>query len=90
MPALLASQRPAVLPGSRQARSGHLPRSCTVHGPRTADEVVIGLTLTTQWMLITGRYLHERPLLHDLPAGQLIDFWADDHGGIGRLGATSY
>ena len=51
------------------------------HGPQTADEVIIGLALTTCWMLITGRRLYQQPLLHGLSADQLIDFWADDYDG---------
>ena len=39
------------------------------------------MTLTTTWMLITGRRLDQAPLLHDLTADQLIGFWADDHTG---------
>src|ERR1700677_5351767 len=56
------------------------PRS-QQHGPRSADETVIAMTLTTQWMLETGRRLSEYPLLHDLAADELRDFWADDHAG---------
>jgi hypothetical protein len=50
-----------------------------VHGPRSPDEVVIGVVLTTRWMLSTGRRLDQIPLMHDLTGDQLIDFWADDH-----------
>jgi hypothetical protein len=67
MSATLAPQRAARPPGTRQPP-----------GPRTADDIVIGLALTTRWMLITGRRLNQRPLLHILPAEQLLDFWADD------------
>ena len=49
------------------------------HGPQSPDEVVIGVALTAQWMLRTGRRLDEAPLLHELSGDQLIDFWADDH-----------
>ena len=52
-----------------------------VHGPQSPEEVAIGVALTTQWMLTTGRRLGQEPLLHDLAADQLIDFWADDHSG---------
>jgi hypothetical protein len=48
-------------------------------GPQNADDLMIGLTLTTHWMLITGRRLGQQPLLHTLPAAELVDFWADDH-----------
>jgi hypothetical protein len=50
-----------------------------VHGPQSPDEVVIGVALTTRWMLDTGRRLDQAPLMHDLTGDQLIDFWADDH-----------
>ncbi len=50
-----------------------------LHGPQTADDVVIGLALTAKWMITTGRRLGQRPLLHTLPADQLVDFWSDDH-----------
>lgn len=51
-----------------------------VRGPRSADDVAIGLALTTMWVLATGRRLRcDVPLFHDLPEGDLIDFWADDH-----------
>ena len=49
------------------------------HGPQSPDEVVIGVALTTRWMLNTGRRLGQVPLLHDLTGDQLIDFWADDY-----------
>jgi hypothetical protein len=58
------------------------------HGPQSLDEIVIGIALTTKWMLITGRRLDKAPLLHDLTADQLIDFWADDHSG-GTIPASS-
>lgn len=51
------------------------------HGPRSADEALIGVALTTQWMLVTGRRLRQDPTLHDLDLDELIDFWADDHQG---------
>jgi hypothetical protein len=50
-----------------------------VHGPQSPDEVVIGVVLTTRWMLDTGRRLDQAPLMHDLTGDQLIDFWADDY-----------
>ena len=50
-----------------------------VHGPQSPDEVVIGVALTTRWMLDTGRRLDQAPLMHDMTVDQLIDFWADDH-----------
>lgn len=49
------------------------------HGPRSADEIAIATALTTTWALVTGRRPRPAPLLHDLPALDLIDFWADDH-----------
>jgi hypothetical protein len=57
-------------------------RSCTPYpcGPESAEDLVLGLALTTTWMLKTGRHLRCRvPLMHDLTAAELIDFWADDH-----------
>jgi hypothetical protein len=48
-------------------------------GPRNEEELLLAITLTTQWMLITGRLLGHRPVLHDLCPAALIDFWADDH-----------
>jgi hypothetical protein len=62
---------------ARRACRRHLPAQ--FYGPQSSDEAVIGIALTTRWMLITGRRLNEAPLLHGLPADQLIDFWADDH-----------
>lgn len=51
-----------------------------IRGPQSADDVVIGLALTTTWVLATGRRLCcDVPLFHDLPAPELVDFWADDH-----------
>lgn len=57
----------------------HLPE--VLIGPRSVNEVIIGMALTTTWMLTTGRRLDQMPLLHDLTADQLIEFWADDHDG---------
>ncbi|WP_106396594.1 hypothetical protein [Actinocorallia populi] len=48
-------------------------------GPQNEEELLLAVTLTTQWMLITGRLLGHRPVLHGLGAASLIDFWADDH-----------
>ena len=49
-------------------------------GPRSEDEIVIGIALTVTWMLATGRRLRcDVPLFHTLSTGDLIDFWADDH-----------
>ncbi|WP_285578038.1 hypothetical protein [Actinoallomurus iriomotensis] len=49
-------------------------------GPQCAEERLIALALTARWMTLTGRRLDSAtPLLHDLPAYELIDFWADDH-----------
>jgi hypothetical protein len=80
MMATLGPPRPATaLAGTRTPPVAHRPAPGRRHGPRTADEKIIGVALTTRWMLITGRRLHQSPLLHDLPTGQLIDFWADDH-----------
>lgn len=53
------------------------------NGPQTADDVVIGLALTAKWMIITGRRLGQQPLLHTLPADQLVDFWDDYASGPG-------
>ncbi|MDN3353043.1 hypothetical protein [Actinomadura sp. DC4] len=50
-------------------------------GPRSASETIIGMALTATWMLTTGRRLDQPPLLHELTADQLVDFWADDHNG---------
>lgn len=49
------------------------------YGPRSADEFLIAIALTTTWALVTGRRPRPAPLIHDLPARDLIDFWADDH-----------
>jgi hypothetical protein len=77
MPAVLAPPQP-VAPASRS-----LPRTRRaarpVVGPQCGSDVIIGLALTTTWMLITGRCLDHGPLLHGLPAADLIDFWADDY-----------
>lgn len=55
-----------------------------ISGPQSADDVVIGLALTTTWVLVTGRRVRcDLPLFHDLPESDLIDFWADDHLGHG-------
>jgi hypothetical protein len=51
-----------------------------LHGPQSADDVIIGIALTVRWMLVTGRRPRcDRPLFHELPAHELVDFWADDH-----------
>jgi hypothetical protein len=56
------------------------PSPHQLRGPQSADDVVIAIALTTTWMLATGRRLRsDMPLLHDLNARELIDFWADDH-----------
>ncbi|REF00538.1 hypothetical protein [Thermomonospora umbrina] len=49
------------------------------YGPQSADERVLAITLTTYWMLVTGRRLGQRPDLHHLEPHHLIEFWADDH-----------
>ncbi|QXJ23380.1 hypothetical protein AGRA3207_004524 [Actinomadura graeca] len=46
--------------------------------PLDLDEAALELILTTHWMVTTGRRLYERPVLHQLGAEELIDFWADD------------
>ncbi|WP_067462385.1 hypothetical protein [Actinomadura macra] len=46
-------------------------------GPRSHDELAIGVLLTAQWMLATGRRLEDYPALHHLEEDQLIEFWAD-------------
>lgn len=49
-------------------------------GPRSTDDMVTAITLTTIWMISTRRRLQSTvPLFHDLNAAELIDFWADDH-----------
>ena len=55
--------------------------ACHSHGdgPESDCERLMAITLTTQWMLITGRLLGRPPLLHRLCPEALIDFWADDH-----------
>jgi hypothetical protein len=59
--------------------SGPKPTSVPA-GPRSAEEVVIAIALTTTWALVTGRRPRAGlPLFHDLPAHELIGFWADDH-----------
>lgn len=71
---------PAPVPGGRAAEGMGRPyRPEPSVGPRSANEIVIGMALTATWMLATGRRLDQPPLLHDLTADQLIDFWADDH-----------
>jgi hypothetical protein len=65
-----------------------VPAADTPAGPQTADDAVVGMTLTAVWMLITGRRLGERPLLHTLPAAELMDFWADDHADADHAEAT--
>ncbi|SEG48008.1 hypothetical protein SAMN04489712_105452 [Thermomonospora echinospora] len=47
------------------------------HGPCSAEEVTLGVALTTTWMLATGRRLNQPPLAHHLPADQLLEFWAE-------------
>ena len=40
----------------------------------------MAIALTATWALVTGRRPRAgRPLFHDLPVPELIDFWADDH-----------
>lgn len=77
-------------------RHRHVPRrhawrqsALRPSGPQTADDLVIGIALTTTWMLTTGRRLRcGVPLTHDLNAMELIDFWADDH--INHSGITEF
>jgi hypothetical protein len=80
----LGQSRIATVPDSRTAehtRPMDLPYQ--THGPQCPDEILISIALTTTWMLVTSRRLDQPPLLHELTADQLIDFWADDHtGGI--------
>ncbi|WP_242882708.1 hypothetical protein [Actinomadura litoris] len=37
----------------------------------------MAIVLTTTWMLVTGRRLHQYPALHCLDSEQLIEFWAE-------------
>jgi hypothetical protein len=74
MPAALAPPRPGTPLSPPCPRRASAPAA----GPRCCDDAVIGIALTTTWMLITGRFLDHEPLLHGLPAADLIDFWADD------------
>lgn len=67
--------------GTRTGGAGRPHRPDPLYGPRSVHEVIIGMALTATWMLTTGRRLDQTPLLHDLAADQLIDFWADDHHG---------
>ncbi|WP_157408040.1 hypothetical protein [Actinomadura atramentaria] len=51
-------------------------------GPRTADETVMALALTTVWQLRrpSGRRERLRPragLLHGLSGDELVDFWSE-------------
>jgi hypothetical protein len=84
MPPLLTRPSTASVPYGKRADGTtrpHPPK--TPLGPQSVNEVIIGMALTTRWMLVTGRRLDQTPLLHDLAADQLIEFWADDHtGGI--------
>jgi hypothetical protein len=79
MPPLLT--RPGAAPAPHGVSTGRPHPPETPFGPRTVNEVIIGMALTAKWMLTTGRRLDQTPLLHDLTADQLIDFWADDHDG---------
>lgn len=79
MTSLLARSGTAGVPHGMSTGRPHPPE--IPFGPRSANEVIIGMALTTKWMLTTGRRLDQIPLLHDLTADQLIDFWADDHDG---------
>jgi hypothetical protein len=82
MPPLLARPGTASVPyGTRAGETGRPHPPEILIGPRSANEVIIGMALTTKWMLTTGRRLDQTPLLHDLTADQLIDFWADDQDG---------
>jgi hypothetical protein len=82
MPPLLARPGTTAVPyGTRAGGTGRPHPPEILIGPRSANEVIIGMALTTKWMLTTGRRLDQTPLLHDLTADQLIDFWADDHDG---------
>jgi hypothetical protein len=85
MPALLST---AAAPGPQAPRPRLAATSARCCGPQTADEMVIGVALTARWMIATGRRLHEPPLLHSLPADQLLDFWADDHASQHRPRAS--
>jgi hypothetical protein len=66
MPPLLT--RPGAAPAPHGVSTGRPHPPETPFGPRTVNEVIIGMALTAKWMLTTGR------LLHDLTADQLIDF----------------
>jgi hypothetical protein len=73
------AERGAAPPATERPKPANPGKSRQPCGPQTADDIAIALALTARWMLVTGRRLHQRPLLHALPAEQLIDFWADDH-----------
>jgi hypothetical protein len=82
MSAMLARQHVVTPPGTwPPVKAGRASPASPLPGPQTADDLVIGLALTTRWMLITGRRLGQWPLLHVLSGAELIEFWADDHVG---------
>ncbi|RFS83468.1 hypothetical protein D0T12_20690 [Actinomadura spongiicola] len=56
-------------------RENEVPADDT--GPRCADESALAMALTTVWMLRTGRLIDRRPLLHELSAEELVEFWDD-------------
>jgi hypothetical protein len=51
------------------------------HGPRSVAETELARVVTTTWMVQTGR-LYPTPLLHPLPAEDLLAIWAEpsEHG----------
>ncbi|MFC4052799.1 hypothetical protein ACFOY4_24185 [Actinomadura syzygii] len=46
-------------------------------GPQCADEAALAMTLTTVWMVRTGRLLDRKPIMHELSADELVEFWDD-------------
>lgn len=84
MPMMLFSEHATLARHIKEEHPADHPATARQFGPHTVDDMVIGLALTTTWMLLTGRHLYERPLLHSLTAEQLVDFWADDHADAGK------
>ena len=69
-------------PGHQPASYAQARTASTLGAARSAEDVAIGMALTTFRMLATGRRLSQRPLLHNLPTDELLDFWADDQADL--------
>jgi hypothetical protein len=71
---------PAIATAS-PARAHGIPATASLAGPRSDDELLAFLLIST-WMVRTGRRLRAVPDPADLSREELIEFWSDDVGTI--------